>query len=83
MVSKKNKRNKGKIRLSRMFQELKAGDRVAIERELGERASFPKRMGGNTGTVESKRGKAYIVKISGYNREKKFIIPSIHLKKLK
>jgi len=82
MVKKKIK-DKGKVKLSRMFQELKEGDRVAVHIELSEIASFPKRLQGKTGAVESARGKAYIVKIRDGNNLKRFIIKPIHLKKLK
>lgn len=79
------KRKKGKISLSRIFQKLKQGDRVAIVRELAEKekAGFPARIEGKSGVIESTRGKAYIVKIKDYNQEKRFIIKPVHLKKLK
>jgi len=81
-VKKKNIREKGKLKLSRMFQELKKGDRVAVARELAEKANFPERTEGRTGVIEGKRGKAYIVKIKIFNQEKRFIIMPIHLVKL-
>ena len=79
----KSKREKGKIRLSRFFQELKEGDKVSIVREPSVPAGFPERMQGRTGEIESKRGKAYIVKLKDYNQEKRYIIEPIHLKKIK
>ena len=82
-MKQKKIREKGKLKLSRIFQELKEGDRVAVVRELAEKASFPGRIEGKTGTIEERRGKAYIVKIKDYNQEKKFIIKPIHLRKLK
>jgi len=75
------KKARGKI--SKIFQELKEGDRVAIIRDISENPRFPKRMQGRSGKIESKRGKAYIVKIKDYNKEKRFIIKPVHLKKLK
>ena len=83
MAKSKRIKEKGKIRLSDYFKELKEGDRVAVIRELSLKTSFPKRLQGRTGTIESKRGSAYIVKVKEYNKEKKFIIQPIHLKKLK
>ena len=79
----KKTREKGKIRLSKYFQELKVGDRVSIVREPSQRAGFPERMQGKTGIVEGKRGKAYIVKLKDYIKDKLFIIEPIHLKKIK
>ena len=80
---RKKIRAKGKLKLSRMFQQLKEGDRVAVVRELAEKASFPKVLQGRSGTIESKKGRAYIVKIRQGKGEKRFIIKPIHLKKLK
>jgi len=83
MVRTKKMQEKGKVKLSRYFQELKIGDKVSIIREASQKASFPERMQGKTGVIEEKRGKAYIVKLNDYNQEKRFIIQAIHLKKVK
>ena len=82
MVRRKKIKTRGKLQLSKYFQELKTGDSVAIVREKSIAASFPKRMQGRTGVVEEQRGKAYIVKIKDLNKEKRFIIEPIHLKKI-
>jgi len=82
MVRRKKIRTRGKISLSRYFQELHEGDRVAIARESSVQSSFPERMQGRTGVIEGKRGKAYIIRIKDSEKEKKFIISPIHLKKI-
>lgn len=79
---KKPVREKGKIKLSRMFQKLKKGDSVAIVRELSLKSNMPRRYQGRTGMIEGIRGKAYIVKIKDMKKEKKFIINPVHLKKI-
>jgi large subunit ribosomal protein L21e len=83
MSKRKSVRTRGKVSLSKYFQELKQGDYVAVVRELAMKSNFPKRLQGRTGVVESKRGKAYIIKIKDQNKEKKFLIEPIHLKKIK
>lgn len=83
MVKRKNIRTKGKLSLSKYFQELKPGEFVSIVRERSLPASFPVRLQGSTGVVDGKRGKSYIVKIKTQNKEKKFLIEPIHLKKIK
>jgi len=83
MVKKKPIREKGKIQLSRYFQKLNEGDNVAVVREMSIKASFPKRLQGRTGIIESKRGKAYMIKIKDIKKDKKFLIEPIHLKKIK
>ena len=54
---------------------------VVIERAV--QSSFPKTLQGRTGTIESKRGKAYMVKIKDQDKEKRFLIEAIHLKTIK
>ncbi len=83
MSKKKPVRTKGKLPLSKYFQELKEGDTVAVVREASVGANFHKRMQGRTGKVEGKRGSAYIVNINDQNKEKKYLIAPIHLKKIK
>lgn len=83
MIKRKSMRNHGKIKLSRYFQDFKKGERVAVVRELSVQPKFPKQLQGRSGTIESKRGSSYIVKINDLNREKEYIIHPVHLKKLK
>ncbi len=80
---KKKIRTRGKLQFSRYFQELEKGDSVAIVKEAAVQSSFPERLQGRTGLIESKRGKAYIIKIKDQAKEKKFLIEPIHLKKIK
>lgn len=82
MSAKKQLREKGKIKLSEYFKNLKKGDRVAIVREASQKCGFPARMQGRTGEIEGTRGKAYIVKLKDYNQEKRYIVQAIHLKKI-
>ena len=83
MVRRKKVRTRGKLQLSRYFQELKEGIIVSVVRERGIAASFPKRIQGRTGVVEEKRGRAYMIKLKDQNKEKRFLIEPIHLKKIK
>jgi len=82
MVRRKSIRTRGKIQLSRYFQKLKEGDTISIVLERTLRPKISKRLQGRTGVIESKRGNAYVVKINDLNKEKKYIIKPIHLKKL-
>jgi len=83
MVKRKNIRSRGKLKLSRYFQDFEGGERVAVIMERAVASSFPKRLQGKTGTVQEKRGKSYLIKIKDKNKEKRFIIEPIHLKKIK
>jgi len=79
---RKKIRMRGKLQFSRYFQELEKGDFVAIVRESAVQSNLPKRIQGKTGSVEGKRGRAYIVKVRDNDKEKRFIINPIHLKKI-
>jgi len=83
MVRKKSIRTRGKIQLSKYFQELEKGDSVSVAREWSVNSNFPERLQGRAGVVEGKRGKAYVVNIKDQNKEKRFLIAPIHLKKIK
>ena len=83
MLKRKSPRSKGKIKLSRYFQEFSEGDRVTVIRELAVRPKFPEKLQGRSGVILIKRGTNYIVKMNDLNREKKYIIHPVHLKKLK
>lgn len=83
MGKRKSIRTRGKLQLSKYFQEFKNGESVAVIKEQAVHSSFPDRLQGRTGVVEGSRGKAYIVKIMNQNKEKSFLIEPIHLKKIK
>ncbi len=83
MLKRKNRRECGKLSLSKYFQEFDEGDRVAIVREHSEHPKFPERIQGLSGMIIGKRGYAYIVKIKEGGKEKVHIIQPVHLKKLK
>ena len=82
MVRRKKIRTRGKFSLSRYFQELKEGDRVAVVKERAVQAAFPIRMQGRTGVVIGKIGTAYDLEINDFNKPKRYIIKPIHLKKI-
>lgn len=83
MLKRKRIKQKGKISFSRYFQKFDSGDSVAIVRELSVQSpGFPKRMQGRTGRIMEKRGRSYVVNIFDYNKEKRYIIKPVHLKKI-
>ena len=82
-MKRKNIRTRGKLPLSKYFQDLEKGEKVAVINERAVASNFPVRLQGRTGVVEEKRGRAYIIKIKDVNKEKKFLIEPIHLKKIK
>ena len=83
MTKRKPIRARGKLELSRYFQELRQGEYVAVKIEKSVTLNFPERINGRTGTIEGKRGKVYIVKIKDIKKDKLYLIEPIHLKKIK
>lgn len=79
----RKKKHKGKNKMSKIFQKLEEGDRVAVNIEPSEDRGFQERIQGRTGRILVKRGKAYIVKIKDNNKDKYYIIKPVHLKKLR
>lgn len=78
-MKQKKIRTKGKLQLSKYFQEFEKGESVAIIAEPAVQPRFPKRLQGEVGIIEERRGKSYIVKV----KKKKFLIEPIHLRKIK
>jgi len=64
------------------FQKFQPGDSVAVVRELSQKFGYSKRLQGKTGKIVEKKGTAYEVVIKDLNKEKKYLIRAIHLKKL-
>ena len=83
MVKRKKIRTRGKLQLSKYFQEFKEGDKASVVRERSLQSSFPERLQGRTGVIEGKRGRSYVLKLNDHDKEKTFIINPIHLKKIK
>lgn len=79
---KLNLRERGKLSLSRYFQEFKDGDKVGLKVFSGvQKGRFFPRFHGHTGTIVGKRGFCYAVKIKDGGKEKTLYVHPIHLKK--
>ncbi len=83
MSKRKKVRTRGKLSLSRYFQNLSEGDRVSVVREAAVSVNFPTRLQGRTGIVKKKQGKVYVINIKDQNKLKEFLIGPVHLKKIK
>jgi large subunit ribosomal protein L21e len=82
MSANKRIREKGKISLSRYFQQFKPGDLVAVDIEQSEIFGYPNKLQGRTGKVIEKRGSAFHIEINDLNKAKRYLIKPIHLKKI-
>ncbi|MBU1204243.1 MAG: 50S ribosomal protein L21e [Nanoarchaeota archaeon] len=80
---KKRVRKKGKISITRYFQDLKKGDKVQLLAEPAiQDGIYFRRFHGKTGTIKGKKGKCYEVSIKDGSKNKTLIIHPVHLRKV-
>ncbi|MBN1503228.1 50S ribosomal protein L21e [Candidatus Woesearchaeota archaeon] len=80
----KNYREKGKISISKFFQELEPGDNVVLKADPSfHKGMYFPRFHGKRAIVTGKKGECYIVKINDHDKEKTLIVHPLHLKKVK
>lgn len=79
---RKEKRDKGKISVTRYLQAFNAGDRVylGLESAVQKGIYYPRFMG-RSGIVKGKRGKCYEVAVNDLGKEKTLIVHPVHLRK--
>ncbi len=80
---KQHYRNKGKISLSRYFQQFELGDKVNLKINPNvQKGRFFPRFHGMTGTVTgNKKGECYEVQIKDGGKKKMLFVHPIHLSK--
>ena len=79
---RKEKRQRGKISITRYFQSFKEGDRVLLDVEPAvQKGMYHPRFMGKSGIIRNKRGKCYEVTINDLGKEKKLIVHPVHLKR--
>ena len=76
-------RQKGKISITRYFQELDEGAKVLLHMNpaVQKGAYFP-RFHGRVGTVQGKRGACYEIDFKDGNKLKRVIVHPVHLRKV-
>ncbi|MBR9683257.1 50S ribosomal protein L21e [Candidatus Woesearchaeota archaeon] len=80
---KQHFKDKGKVPLSRYFQEFKTGEKVVLKANLAvAKGMYFPRFHGKTGTISGKRGFCYQVAIKDGRKPKLFNVHPIHLKKV-
>ena len=82
MLRRKVQRERGKIGLSKLFADIKVGDKVSLVRNLSFTRDFPPRFQGKTGIVAAQRGESFVVKFLDGKVPKSVIAKRINLKKL-
>ena len=78
---KKDKRDKGKISVTRFMQKFEAGQKVHLILEPSvHRGLYHSRFVGKTGTIKAAKGRCYEVLIRDGGKEKTLIVHPVHLK---
>ena len=78
----KEKRQSGKISMTKYFQAFSAGDRVFLDVEPAvQKGMYHPQFMGKSGIVKGQRGRCYIVTINDLGKEKKLIVHPVHLKR--
>jgi large subunit ribosomal protein L21e len=79
---KKPRRNKGKISMTRYFQDFSEGDRVNLIVEPAvQKGMYHPRFMGKSGFVTGKRGNCYLVEINDMGKHKTVVVHPVHLKR--
>jgi len=77
---KKETREKGKPKISKLLQEYQPGSQVIIRMDPSVQKSMPhKRFHGKIGTVIEKRGRGYVIRVPQGNSVKEIIVRSEHI----
>jgi len=81
---KKEPRERGKIRLSKLLHEYNSGSRVVIKIDSSFHKGMPhRRYHGKVGTVVDKRGRSYILSVTQGDAVKEIIVRPEHLEPYK
>jgi large subunit ribosomal protein L21e len=81
---KKEHKERGKIRMSKLLQEYQPGNRVVVRIDPSIQKGMPhRRFHGKTGTVTEKRGRSYVVIVPQGNAVKEIIVRPEHIEPFK
>jgi large subunit ribosomal protein L21e len=81
---RKEPREHGKIKLSRLLQEYQPGSRVVVKIDPSVQKGMPhRRFHGKVGTVTEKRGRSYVLIVSQGDAVKQIIVRPEHLEPFK
>lgn len=81
---KKNPREKGRIKLSKILYEYQPGSSVVVKIDSSVQKGMPhRRYHGRIGTVIGKRGRSYIVSVTQGDAVKEIIVRPEHLEPYK
>jgi large subunit ribosomal protein L21e len=81
---KKEPRERGKIKLSKLLYEYQPGSQVVVKIDSSVHKGMPhRRFHGRVGTVVNKRGRSYVVSVSQGHAVREIIVRPEHLEPYK
>lgn len=81
---KKQPREKGKLRLSKLLHEYQSGSSVVVKIDSSVQKGMPhRRYHGRVGTIVEKRGRSYVVSVSQGDAVKEIVVRPEHLEPYK
>lgn len=76
-------REKGKISLTKFFQEVKPGDKVMLKANPAyQKGMYMARFHGRTGVVKKRRGACYEIVIRDMDKKKSLVVHPLHFVKV-
>jgi large subunit ribosomal protein L21e len=83
-ILRKEPRDHGKIKLTKLLHEYQPGNRVVVKIDSSVQKGMPhRRFHGKVGTVTEKRGRSYVVSVSQGDAIKEIIVRPEHLEPFK
>jgi len=80
---KKTIRKRGKVSITRFLQKFVTDDRVLLNAEPAiQKGMYHPRFHGKVGTIQTTKGKCYIVDIKDKGKKKELIVHPVHLKRM-
>lgn len=79
----KPKKEKGKISITKYFQEFEKGDKVLLKAEPAvQKGMYNPRFHSKVGVINSKQGNCYDISIMDHDKAKTVVVHPIHLRKV-
>lgn len=79
----KKVRQKGKISITKYFQDFNKGDKVLLAVEPAVQSGmYHPRFHSKVGTIDSKKGRCYSLSIKDGGKEKTLVVHPVHLRKV-
>lgn len=81
---KKNPRERGKVKISKLLHEYQPGNNIVVKIDPSVQKGMPhRRFHGQIGTIVEKRGRSYVVSVNQGDATKEIVVRPEHLEPCK